>query len=167
MAPIHFPAHPRILPQSWGLCAYTHALSLLAGRPFPLPFLVTFPLIIFLIHLYYICSPDLQLASPMPFPSYWYPSYYILNPLPDYRSMTSSPSCPCHTLGRWLSSFYHSLEPLQWQTPYYTGHLTHIISHIRWASGPWADVMYILNVDGWARGNIITDGDGWAQLSNM
>jgi len=39
--------------------------------------------------------------------------------------------------------------------------------------------MYILNVDGWARrditsdgdrwarGNIITDGDGWAQLSNM
>jgi hypothetical protein len=59
------------------------------------------------------------------------------------------------------------------------GHPTHIISHIRQASRPWADVMYILDVDRWARrditsdgdrwarGNIITDGDGWAQLSNM
>jgi hypothetical protein len=42
------------------------------------------------------------------------------------------------------------------------GHLTHIISHIRWASGPWADVMYILDVDRWARRDIISDGDRWA-----
>ncbi|KAG2353808.1 hypothetical protein BDR07DRAFT_1495605 [Suillus spraguei] len=26
----------------------------------------------------------------------------------------------------------------------------------------WAEVMYILDVDGWAGGNIISDGDGWA-----
>jgi hypothetical protein len=38
-----------------------------------------------LAHLYYICSP------PMPFPLYRYPSYYILSPIPYYRSMTSSP----------------------------------------------------------------------------
>jgi hypothetical protein len=46
MAPIHFPARSRLLPLSWGLCTHTHALSLLAGHPFPLPFLVTFPLIV-------------------------------------------------------------------------------------------------------------------------
>jgi hypothetical protein len=65
--------------------------------------------------LYYICLPDLRLASPMPFPSYRYSPYYILNPIPYYRSKTSSPltassvgdSVPCyryHSFGLWLSS---------------------------------------------------------------
>jgi len=42
--------------------------------------------------LYHICSPDLRFTSPMPFPSYQYPSYYILNPLPDYWSFTIASS---------------------------------------------------------------------------
>jgi len=44
-----------------------------------------------LTRLYYICSPDPRLASPMPFPLYWYSPYYTLNPLPYYRSMMTSP----------------------------------------------------------------------------
>jgi hypothetical protein len=47
------------------------------------------------------------------------------------------------------------------------GHLVHIISHTRRASRPWAEVMYILNVDGWAGSHIISDGDGWAHLGNI
>jgi hypothetical protein len=31
----------------------------------------------------------------------------------------------------------------------------------------WARRDIISDGDGWAGGNIITDGDGWAQLSNM
>jgi len=54
--------------------------------------------------------------SPMPFPLYQYPSYYILSPIPHYQSMMSSPltlttslvvdSVPCypyHSLSLWLN----------------------------------------------------------------
>jgi hypothetical protein len=70
----------------------------------------------FLARLYYICSLDYQLAPPMPFPPYQYSSYYILNPIPNYRFMTTSPfilttipvgdSVPCylyHSVSLWLS----------------------------------------------------------------
>jgi hypothetical protein len=52
----------------------------------------------FLVHLYYICLLDPQLTSPMPLPLYQYPSYYILNPLPYYWSMTSSSLTPTASL---------------------------------------------------------------------
>jgi hypothetical protein len=54
--------------------------------------------------------------SPMPFPLYWYPSYYNLSPIPYYWSMTSSPLTlttspvddsvphyPYHSLSLWLN----------------------------------------------------------------
>jgi hypothetical protein len=57
------------------------------------------------------CSPDPWFASPMPLPLYQYSSYYILNPLPYYWSMTSPPLYLYCILGWWLTSLYpyHSL----------------------------------------------------------
>ncbi|KAG1724143.1 uncharacterized protein EDB91DRAFT_1087565 [Suillus paluster] len=50
-------------------------------------------------------------------------------------------------------------------SPYYTSERTCIISHMIWASKPWAKGRYILDYDGWAGSVIIPDGDGvdeWA-----
>ncbi|KAG2123849.1 hypothetical protein DEU56DRAFT_759879 [Suillus clintonianus] len=50
-------------------------------------------------------------------------------------------------------------------SPYYTSEQTCIISRMIRASGPWAEVRYILNYDGWAGHVIIPDRDGvdeWA-----
>ncbi|KAG2341299.1 hypothetical protein BDR05DRAFT_949884 [Suillus weaverae] len=48
------------------------------------------------------------------------------------------------------------------------GHVTldsvHTKPQQKWASGPWAHVVYILDHDGWAGRNIISDGDGWAHM---
>jgi hypothetical protein len=61
---------------------------------------------------------------------------------------------------------YHPSKEAIAQAPSVTNsvlyHLTCIISHTRWASGPWAHVVYILDDDGWAGGHIISVGDGWA-----
>jgi hypothetical protein len=66
VAPIHFPSRSRFLPIPGGLRTHTHAIPILVDRTLSLPILVVFPMIIPFTSLYYICSPDLRLASPMP-----------------------------------------------------------------------------------------------------
>jgi hypothetical protein len=115
VAPIHFPSHPCPLPLPWGLYMHTHVLPLLAGRPFPLSFLIVFLLIAFLLTCI-ISACQISGSPPMPFPLYRYPSYYILSPIAYYQSMTLSPLTlttspvsdsvphyPYHSLGLWLN----------------------------------------------------------------
>jgi len=49
MAPIHFLPRSCLLPIPWGLCTHTHAMLFLVDHTLTLPFLVIFPLIIFLL----------------------------------------------------------------------------------------------------------------------
>jgi hypothetical protein len=91
LAPIHFLPHSHLLPVPGGLHVHTHAIPILADHTLSLPLLVILPLIMSSFHLYYICSLDPRLIPPMPLPLYQYPSYYTLNPLPYYWSITLSP----------------------------------------------------------------------------
>jgi hypothetical protein len=124
VAPIHFPTHSRHLPLPQGLCMHTHAIPLLADRALALPFLVIFPLIVFLL----ICTifarrvPGLCPSCPFHFTSAhliisWTP-YLAISPwhchplpLPYFQLVTQFP----FTLT--IASVCDSVPPLP--LPYY------------------------------------------------
>jgi hypothetical protein len=116
----------------------TYTCNTYSGWPYSHPtFTGYIPSDRFPAHLYYICSPDPRLASSMPLPSYWYPSYYILNPIPYYWSMTLSPliltalpvgdSVPCyhyHSFSLWLSPpSTFTLPPVSDSVPFLPAYL--------------------------------------------
>jgi hypothetical protein len=77
VAPICFPSHSRLPPIPRGLRAHTHAIPLLVDHTLALPFLVIFPLIIFLstctISARQISSSLLYAPSTLPVPILLYP----------------------------------------------------------------------------------------------
>jgi hypothetical protein len=128
VAPIHFPSRPRFLPIPGRLRAHTHAIPILADRTLPLPLLVIFPLIAFLLTCT-IFAPRIPSSHPLcPFhltgthPIISWTPYLTIGPrrhhplpLPNPRLMTRSPVtatiasvcdsvplCPYLTTGLWL-----------------------------------------------------------------
>jgi hypothetical protein len=127
MAPIHFPSCSCLLPIPWRLHTHTHAIPLLADCTLALPFLVIFPLIIFLstctISAHWISSwltlCPFHLTGTHPIISWTpYPTIGLWHhhPLPHPRvvtqfpiTLTIAPVCdsvslyPYHTTSLWLS----------------------------------------------------------------
>jgi len=96
MAPIHFLPCSCLLSIPQGLCAHTHAIPLLVDCTLALPFLVIFPLMSFLP----ICTISACQIPGSP-------------PLCPFHSIGAHPIIfwiPYFTIGRWLSSSYHSFS---------------------------------------------------------
>jgi len=100
MAPIHFPSRSHLLPIPWGLWVHTHAIPLLVDCTLALPFLVIFPLTIFL--------------STCTISAHWISGLLTLCPFHFTGTHPIIPWTPYPTIGLWRCHPLPHLQVVTW-----------------------------------------------------